>query len=222
MLTFHGNKSENTIALTFDDGPNPYGTPKVLDILAGYGVKANFFVIGKHARTHRAVLNRIKGEGHLIGLHGYLHERFRNDTPKASVVLERMLGSQPPYVRPPYGNVFLYWPEIFSKKNFLVLGNVAAFDWGRPADELYRTVVTHVRNGSIVIFHDGSRKDEESKRCEQTITALPRIIENLQKNYQLVRLDQMELQPINPFTLSAEAIGYGMRELRFKIHQDAL
>ena len=62
------------IALTFDDGPDPFYTPLLLDLLARHGARATFFVVGSHAERHPELLQRMRDEGHIIGIHNYVHK----------------------------------------------------------------------------------------------------------------------------------------------------
>jgi len=192
MLILHGSRNENKIALTFDDGPNPYGTRKVLDILDKHNAKATFFLIGKWVHEYPDIVNAIHREGHLIGVHGYNHSRIRNDSARTSLEIAGIVGYRPTYIRPPYGNIFVYLPEVFSRETFVVLGDVWVYDWKRPkSNAIFETVSRNTRNGSIAILHDGSEKRNEQRRCEEMIKALPSIIDRLKK-YDLVRLDQMK------------------------------
>src|SRR2546423_6794093 len=69
------------VALTFDDGPNPDATPRVLDALAARGVKATFFILGRHAEQWPGLVKRVADEGHSIGNHGYFHRKLHFKSP---------------------------------------------------------------------------------------------------------------------------------------------
>jgi len=73
LLTWHGSRARPQVALTFDDGPDPEWTPRVLDILAGHGAVATFFLLGRNVDAHPALVQRMADAGHEIGIHGYDH-----------------------------------------------------------------------------------------------------------------------------------------------------
>ncbi|EKD82177.1 MAG: chitin deacetylase, partial [uncultured bacterium] len=99
------------IVLTFDDGPHPRTTPKVLEILRQRNIKAIFFVLGLQAAKYPALVKQIHDEGHLIGNHSYSHknlaqlseEGLRGELNRTSRLIESITGSKPAYLRPPYG-----------------------------------------------------------------------------------------------------------------------
>src|SRR5258708_10476387 len=106
-----GSRSTKTIALTFDDGPDPRYTPAVLDILKAQGVKATFFVCGNMLERHPELGERIIAEGHGIGNHSMTHahlERLRNSAGRHEIFycehqIERLLGTRTHPFRPPRG-----------------------------------------------------------------------------------------------------------------------
>ena len=101
------------VVLTFDDGPDPETTPKVLDALDAHGAKATFFVIGKKAEAHPELVREIVRRGHTVGMHSYAHHRLfslkspsyvRADLTRALAVLGGILGERPTLFRPPIGH----------------------------------------------------------------------------------------------------------------------
>lgn len=133
------------VALTFDDGPHPVYTEKLLDALKERGVKATFFVTGEHAELHPDVIKRIHDEGHLIGNHTYSHiqltsankEQFQNELIQTNKILSDITGDEIQYVRPPYGS----WDKkIETELNmFPVLWNVDPLDWCTPTPAAWQT-----------------------------------------------------------------------------------
>jgi peptidoglycan/xylan/chitin deacetylase (PgdA/CDA1 family) len=100
------------VALTFDDGPDPEVTPRVLDLLAEFGSRATFFVLGEKARAHPKLVRRIRAEGHRIGNHTYTHARcdrlsrdkLRNEVEATAVAIAEVCGTPPERLfRPPFG-----------------------------------------------------------------------------------------------------------------------
>jgi peptidoglycan/xylan/chitin deacetylase (PgdA/CDA1 family) len=158
-------------ALTFDDGPHPVNTPKVLDILKRAGVKATFFVVGRKVRELPALVRRIVAEGHSLGNHSDAHPDFAK-TERAEVVRElaatqaavdAALGRPYPLwqVRPPYGSMDSVVKEVIhSQGHMAVLWNVDSWDWRHRNDDTrilqsIFAVPGGVRStGGAILFHD--------------------------------------------------------------------
>ncbi|KAI8810313.1 hypothetical protein BJ742DRAFT_199739 [Cladochytrium replicatum] len=111
-VDFHGCKTPNTLALTFDDGPHPTLTPAILDVLKELGIKATFFVMGKNVHNNTAILQRAYDEGHQIAQHTYDHfalTKLSNDEVRGQIqrnedLVYRVIGQRMRVMRPPYGN----------------------------------------------------------------------------------------------------------------------
>lgn len=149
------------IALTFDDGPHPSYTEKLLDGLKERGVKATFFVTGSHAELHPDIIKRMYDEGHLIGNHTYSHiqltstnrETFKEELIKTSEIVESITGEELQYVRPPYG---LWDKSLEAELNmFPVLWNVDPLDWNTSnASKVARAVIRDADENDIILMHD--------------------------------------------------------------------
>ena len=106
-----GPANQDGVALTFDDGPDPIFTPRILDILAQFDARATFFVIGKRAEQHPEIIRAIAAAGHEIGNHTYTHRplwllpprQTRQEIDRCTHVLTTILGEPPRYFRPPWG-----------------------------------------------------------------------------------------------------------------------
>ena len=169
------DKQERTVYLTFDDGPIPVVTPRVLDILRHYGVKATFFMVGDNVRKHPDVFRQVCSEGHRIGNHTYNHigglrhgiRSYLNNVEQANRLLHTDL------VRPPYG--WMKWEQYFflRRKYQLVMWDVVTRDYSKwvSAEDVFQNVRRFTRHGSIVTFHDSV------KSIGKLETALPRSIE---------------------------------------------
>ena len=172
------NPDEKAVYLTFDDGPIPEVTPRVLDILDHYGIKATFFMVGDNIRKHPAEFEMVKARGHRLGNHtfnhlgGFRHSvvKYINNANKANQYLHTDL------FRPPHG--WLRWAQyIFLKRHYrLVMWDVVTRDYSKRlnADDVFNNVKKYVRPGSIITFHDSLRS------ADKLWTALPRSIEWLQ------------------------------------------
>ncbi|WMT41962.1 polysaccharide deacetylase family protein [Paenibacillus sp. D2_2] len=105
-------RAERHIAFTFDDGPDPRYTPKLLDLLRDRGVKATFFVLGSKAEKYPELVKRMHEEGHQIGIHNYTHmlnwimsprNILRKHVERSADIIQRITGERPTYYRPPWG-----------------------------------------------------------------------------------------------------------------------
>ncbi len=158
---------ERRVAITFDDGPDPYGTPRVLDALRERRVRATFFVVGERVRAHPDIVRRIVAEGHEVACHSDVHSRFSpfRRFGKLRAELEACLGSirevtglTPRLYRPPYGLRSPANAGVARSLDLLVIGMARrGFDQSDGADAAHvaSRVVASVRGGEIIALHDG-------------------------------------------------------------------
>jgi peptidoglycan/xylan/chitin deacetylase (PgdA/CDA1 family) len=175
------------IALTFDDGPWPYTTPKILATLKQQKIKATFFVIGKHVKLYPQTLKQVVAEGHVIGNHTWSHEygsysqaaaaRELDDTAK---LVYKITGVKTVLFRPPAGilnNGLVATAQ--EEKYAVILWSVDSRDWryrgGTSSPSLVESVVKEAKPGGIILMHDGGG-DRTT-----TVQALPQIITQLKK-----------------------------------------
>ncbi|MBX3230422.1 MAG: polysaccharide deacetylase family protein [Labilithrix sp.] len=168
----HGDK-RRIVTLTFDDGPFPETTPRVLELLAKHDVKATFFVIGRYldgdgerAAASRAVLEKTAAAGHLIGNHTHDHSLLTNIThtqvldqiDRGASSIERVLGNKPLLIRPPYGQLDDFGQGAVRDRGLdIVLWNVETKDMERDdTNAMYRELVHQlaVKEGGVVLLHD--------------------------------------------------------------------
>jgi peptidoglycan-N-acetylglucosamine deacetylase len=187
-LYHQGAGGEHDVAITFDDGPDPEWTPKILDILKAYNIKAAFFLVGVNAERYPWLVRRIVAEGHEIGNHTYYHpnlalcwpEHVRLELNATQLLLETITGRATTLFRPPYAADTspsrlseLSALQIAQDLSYLVvLENIDPQDWARPgADIIVQRVKQQRRDGSIILLHDagGDRS--------QTVEALPEILD---------------------------------------------
>lgn len=153
-----------TIALTFDDGPDATWTPKLLDLLRGLGARATFFPIARRAAAHPELLERMRDEGHTVGLHCDQHERHSNHTigwlrrdTVAALDHLREAGARPQLWRTPWGDVAPWTETVARECGLRLVGwTVDTVDWrGDSAAAMFAATRARVDHGSIVLAHDG-------------------------------------------------------------------
>jgi len=172
--------------LTFDDGPDPEWTPRVLDTLARAGVQATFFVVGRLAQRSTGLLRAIRSAGHVVGNHAFSHRhpwtltraRARSEVRSGSDAIAQALGERPQWFRPPHGRLGAYLVEAAREEGQRVaLWSVSAVDWGPLATpERILLRVSALRAGDIVLMHDGPMRHN---RPEHTLRILPALLATL-------------------------------------------
>ncbi len=186
----------NEIALTFDDGPSVY-TGQVLDILDKYGAKATFFVVGRNAESHVALLRRTVESGHEIGNHTWSHasltsraKQARHDEVQgASDVVRSAVGHAPRLFRPPYGAMRPGTNREVRQAGLMpVVWSIDTRDYdpGVTAKKLVARVGKALRPGSIILLHDGGGDRRK------TVAALPKILDEIERRgYRAVTVTQL-------------------------------
>ncbi|MDQ2857390.1 MAG: polysaccharide deacetylase family protein [Candidatus Eremiobacteraeota bacterium] len=163
-----GAPSEREVALTFDDGPNPPYTDRILDVLRDERVSATFFVVGRAAAAYPATLRRIVREGHAVGNHTWDHPHLIVESPAAvrsqllrtDAVIAKITGVHTHLMRPPFGaRDFAVIGEAHKLGYRVVMWSVPLpNDWEQPGDAtIARRVIDNVVEGSIIVLHDGNR-----------------------------------------------------------------
>jgi len=197
------------IVLSFDDGPDPRWTPKILDILKEKSAPAVFFIIGDPANRRPDILKREYAEGHEIGNHTFTHPKFdeishtqiRWELNLTQRLIESTLGVKSILFRPPYG--IDHQPEyaeevaqlpLAQDMGYLIVGQrIDPDDWSMPdgknplpAKDIVASVLRQADKGNIILLHDGGGERE------QTVAALPQIIDSLRaKGYQFVPVSDL-------------------------------
>lgn len=180
--------TDNVVSLTFDDGPNPEATPRILDALKEKNVKATFFILGRHAERWPELVMRIAHEGHQIGNHGYFHRKLhfkrpfyvRQDIKLGKRAIERAGAPTPAWFRAPHGFRNPWVTSIAQSMHERVAGwSLGVWDTDRPGvDQIVKRTIDGTRPGSIILLHDGDGYDPEGDRM-QTAAAVPLIIDGL-------------------------------------------
>src|SRR5438105_7693078 len=194
-ITFNSvHVDEPYIALTFDDGPSPTLTPKLLDLLAARHIKVTFFVIGENVAEHPEIVARAAREGHEIGNHSWSHpnlakisqESVRSQLQRTDDAIKSATGSRPTLLRPPYGSITdrekRWIHDEFGYR--IILWDVDPYDWKRPGPAVVRNrILKETQPGSIVLSHDIH---------PGTIEAMPSTLDSLEaKAFKFVTVSEL-------------------------------
>ena len=182
------------IALTFDDGPSPVLTPKLLDLLAARHLKATFFVVGQNAADHPDILKRAVREGHEIANHSWSHpnlgkmsdEAVRRELQKTDDAIAAAIGKRPTLMRPPYGSITANQKKwIHQEFGYrIIIWDVDPLDWKRPGPSVVTArILKETKAGSIVLAHDIH---------PPTIEAMPKTFDQLiEKGFKSVTVTEL-------------------------------
>jgi peptidoglycan/xylan/chitin deacetylase (PgdA/CDA1 family) len=192
-----GDPNSKAIALSFDDGPHPQHTQKLLKVLDRYKITANFFWLGVCVNRSPEIAKAIHDRGHWIGLHGYIHHNFpllssvelKESLEKTQIAIYNACNLHPDQVRdvrPPNG---LFTPQtlnLFHNWNYRpVMWSVVPEDWVRPGvSTVVKRVMEQVKNGSIIVLHDGYSGGEDVTETAQIL--IPQL---LAQGYNFVTID---------------------------------
>ncbi|MGE5404644.1 MAG: polysaccharide deacetylase family protein [Candidatus Saccharibacteria bacterium] len=196
LITTADTHGKKLVALTFDDGPDPRFTPKVLDILKKYNIKATFFVVGQSAEKHPDLIKRQISEGHEIENHTYTHPDLEKDSGfrideeilKCQFIIENLTNRRPIYFRPP--------KKLFNQEviDLAELNGYQTILWSigvehrasKTVKDMAQRVIDDRHPGMIILAHDG-RLDRT-----RTVESLPFIIDALQKDgYKFITLEEL-------------------------------
>ncbi|MDQ0110781.1 polysaccharide deacetylase family protein [Paenibacillus harenae] len=199
---FKRGRVDKEIALTFDDGPDSVYTPLLLDLLARHKAKATFFVVGSHALGQEDILVRMKAEGHVIGIHNYVHKSNWLMRPRAvqrqieatNDIIEKATGKRSIYYRPPWGIVNVF---DFAKAGYLhiILWSAMFSDWKRSvgSEKLKKRMMKRLKPGEVLLLHDCGRTfGADPEAPENMLIALESYLEEGSKlGYRFVGIDEM-------------------------------
>ncbi|NOY00155.1 MAG: polysaccharide deacetylase family protein [Verrucomicrobia bacterium] len=186
--------SEPYVAMTFDDGPHPVNTPRLLDLLKARNIKATFYVVGTNATAYPHILRRMIAEGHEVGNHTKTHpyltklsaEGVRNEMGFTHRAIVQATGVAPKTMRPPYGATNSRLRNQI-KQEFgypSIMWAVDPQDWKRPGSQVVANrIVSATGNGAIILAHDIHAP---------TITAMPNALDRLlAKGFKFVTVTQL-------------------------------
>lgn len=176
------------VYLTFDDGPIPEVTPRVLELLAEYGVRATFFMVGDNVRRHPQLLQQVLDAGHAVGNHTMHHlqglrcgtRRYLRDIEQAADIIPSKL------FRPPHGLMRRrqYWALLKRYKIVMQTLITCDYDAALTADDIVTNVKRHLQPGVIIVLHDSL------KAHPRMLQALPRILTHIKdQGYEFALID---------------------------------
>ncbi|MBQ8140267.1 MAG: polysaccharide deacetylase family protein [Clostridia bacterium] len=184
------------IALTFDDGPHPIYTPRILEILERYGVKATFFVIGKNVENYPEAAEALLESECEIGNHTYTHknmakmsdEELVDEIVKTERALSGLSDRELSLIRPPEGSCGVPLERVTLSKGYdIILWNIDTKDWAHtPSDKIADNVLSDVRGGDIILMHDYISGG--SPTCDALEKMIPALIE---QGYEFVTVSEL-------------------------------
>ena len=190
-----------TVALTFDDGPDPEITPQVLDLLDKYNAKASFFLIGEHIKPEtEALIHREHDSGHEIDCHSLTHqdmtkftaEQIIAETEETTRRIVSVIGEEPRFFRPPF---ILYNEDMFENIPYPFICGVGCNDWiiDYPAEKRAEEMLAAAADGTMLLLHD-------MKGNHRTVEALKTVMPELVKQgYEFVTLTELfDIHGIKP------------------------
>jgi len=192
------------LTLTFDDGPNPAWTPRLLDLLAEHDVKATFFMVGKFAKAERDLARRVAEAGHLIGNHSWSHPNLSrardanvlDELTRTNDLLGEICGKPVRYFRPPFGARTPYVLKLARRLGLVpVMWNAMTDDWREPsADKIAMSLmrkIDRVHAGGFaanIVLHDGGHLGLGADRGP-SIAAVGQLLERYNGTHKFVTLD---------------------------------
>lgn len=174
-----------TVALTFDDGPADIYTKQILDILNHYHVKAVFFMVGNNAKAHPDLVKAVLADGHVAASHSLSHPNLtkisrailEKEIRQPQIIISNITGQAPRCLRYPFGASNAKVRERIRAAGIVPVSmGFNSFDYeNRGTQQLIQWVLKNVHAGQVILLHDGFN------HREQTVAALPKIIEGIQK-----------------------------------------
>ena len=185
------NKRE--IALTFDDGPNPELTSKLLELLSSFDASATFFCTGKNAVAHPDLIQEISKQGHIVGNHTYGHSKvfdlfsssqMNKEIEQTNTIINEIIGKSPMLFRPPYGVTNPMLRKALRRTNMTSIGwSLRSFDTVNKSDDVISKLKLKTKSGDIVLFHD---------TIDQTVSIVEEYLIWLKENnYKVVSLTSL-------------------------------
>ena len=183
------SRSENSVYLTFDDGPDPQITPWILDFLHEQKLKATFFCVGENVLKYPHIFARIKQEGHSVGNHTMNHLKGTKTPLKSYIqnVEEADKLIQSTLFRPPYGRMTFRQTQLLKKRYKIIMWSWLSNDFNKKISPEYilKKAATQIQQGDIIVLHDNS------KTAERIQLILPELIHIItQKGFTIKRIEE--------------------------------
>lgn len=163
----HNKSKQQSVAITFDDGPDSEKTPQIIALLREFNAKASFFVIGSKLAHNKELLTLIHNEGHTIGNHSYLHGatfsimsagKIRNEITRTQEEIRSIIGCENKYFRPPYGVTNPLIAKALRGLGLKVIGwNIRSLDTAVSKEKAVSRVIHSVKGGDIILLHDTTK-----------------------------------------------------------------
>ena len=203
-----GPRYRKSIYLTFDDGPNPWATKSILEVLARESVPATFFMVGRHVQMFPEIARQVLRGGHEIGNHTQSHRKLhvlgpravRQEMESAQDAIRTTIGARPASFRAPHGYRTPFVTRVARELGYTTYGwTVGVWDSDRPgAEEIRRRVRDKLCPGAILLLHDGDGYDPHADRM-QTAEALPGIIRDArERGYTFDSLSTADTTVVRP------------------------
>ena len=184
--------NEKFVALTFDDGPHPLFTNRLLDIFKEKGIKATFFVAGNKIEKHKKIISRMIAEGHELGNHSYYHKNLifkkksmiREEIQKTDRLLRELGVKGDIHFRPPFGRLlFAACSVIASLNKKVIMWNVPTRDFKESdPNVILKRIYKRIKPGAIIVLHDSGIERPGKKIDRQaTIDVVKMLIDGLPK-----------------------------------------
>ncbi len=198
---FKGNTADKVVSLTFDDGPYPVYTEKILRILQDNDIEATFFLVGENIEEHPEIARKVVEAGQIVGIHAYTHkdmlrmnqEEVYQQLEQAKTSVKKHLGQDAIYFRPPHGfKDYRVMAATAKAQVQVVTWSAMGQDWKEiSAKQVVENVMKDIHPGSIVLLHDGDSPNNIASR-QRTVEALPMLLQALQQEgYRVISLDAM-------------------------------
>jgi peptidoglycan-N-acetylglucosamine deacetylase len=202
-------EAEKSIALTYDDGPNPRETPGLIEILERHGAKATFLLIGRWAEREPELIRELVAAGHAIGNHTYSHptmplrtagqlredlRRCRGAVEAAGVELSRVDGRA--LMRPPYGRRRPGTLRVLEEEGYVpLLWSITCYDWRRTAteDKIARRAA-RAAEGDVILLHDGSHLEPACDRADSVAATEATLRKYTAEGYEFVTVPELVAQ----------------------------
>ncbi len=178
----------NKILLTFDDGPNPETTPKILKKLSEHSIKAIFFCVGENVEKYPEIARQIVSEGHSIANHTYSHsdinffaKNVNELISNCSNVIEDAIGEPPKFFRPPHGRIGIRTEKIVAKFYLTnIMWSLLTYDYKNNFNIVSFAVEKYLKNNSIIVLHDSLKS---KSIIEQSIDLI--VAESKEKGFEI-------------------------------------